>query len=412
MINHLEVMLFSVGLLILNQCSAKNPAGLAPDPRQLTANETKLVTSGNQFGVNLFKAVATEDANKNVFISPLSVSMALGMALNGAAGDTRTEMENTLALQGLTREEINQSYKSLIRLLQGLDPKVVFRIANSIWYRQEMSFKKTFIDLNQNYFNAEVRALDFGNPSSVGIINHWVDNQTNGKIKEIIQQISPSDIMFLINAIYFKGTWTYKFDPEKTTQEDFHTSAGTTEPVQMMSQGGRFLYQENSEFQAVDLPYGNGDFRMMIVLPKSGQDLSLMTGKMNSQTLNGWLNGFSEQEGTIKFPRFEMSYEIELNKVLEALGMNSAFSPQQADFKNMYEGSENAYISQVLHKTYVKVDEEGTEAAAVTSVTVGITSVGQRFFMQVNRPFMFIIHDSRSQSILFIGRILSPVSDG
>jgi len=389
------------------QCSTHS---VSPDPkvsRELTPAERTLVQSDNKFGLKLFKEVIKEEKDKNVFISPLSVSMALGMTYNGANGSTQEAMQKTLELDGLTIQEVNESYKSLIDLLKGLDPKVRFQIANSIWYRRSLTFEEEFINLNRTYFNAEVSGLDFSDLKAVDIINGWVDKNTNGKIKEIVDPpIDPLTVMFLINAIYFKGFWTYKFDKSLTKDDWFTLPDGSKKPCKMMIQDGEFQYFHNADFQAIDLPYGDGDFSMTIFLPNPQKDIDSLIAEFNQENWSLWINSFSKQEMTLEFPKFTLEYELKLNDVLTALGMGIAFDPDQADFTKMYKGPEPLFISQVKHKTYVEVNEEGTEAAAVTSVEIMTTGLPP--LMRVDRPFVFVIRENKSQTILFMGKIVEP----
>lgn len=382
-------------------------------PRDLTAQETSLIESDNLFGLNLFRAISAFETDKNVFISPLSVSMALGMTLNGADGNTYEDMKQTLQLAGLTEEEINQSYRSLIDLLTTLDPRVVFQIANSIWYRDVFPISQSFVDLNQEYFDAEVTGLDFNDPNAANIINQWVSAKTNGRIDSIVD--SPIDaltVMILINAIYFKGDWTYKFDITKSADDQFTLLDGSTKQIPMMNQDeGTFPYFENNDLQAIDLAYGDSLFSMTIILPKSEIGLDALIESLDKTTWESWINQLHPQEfGLFQMPRFELEYEVKLNDILSALGMEIAFDPYGADFTRMGDGTfaDNLYISSVKHKTYVKVDEEGTEAAAVTSVTIGTTSMPELIVMRVNRPFIFMIRERFSGTILFIGKIVDP----
>ena len=389
------------------QCSTRSVPTKHQTSRELTASERHLIESDNKFGLNLFREIIKEEGDKNVFISPLSVSMALGMTYNGANGETQKAMQEVLELNGLTIQEVNESYKSLIELLRGLDPKVQFRIANSIWFRQELSLEKEFINLNRKYFNAEVSGLDFSDPNAAKIINEWVDKNTNGKIKEIVDDpINPLTVMFLINAIYFKGTWTYEFDKSLTKDDWFILPDSSKRTCKMMEQRGKFQYFENADFQAIDLPYGDGDFSMTIFLPRPQKDIDSLIAEFNQENWNRWINSFSKREGILQFPKFTLEYELRLNEILKALGMAVAFDPLQADFTKMYKGPESLFISKVKHKTFAKVNEEGTEAAAVTSVEMEITSVGP--LMRVDRPFVFVIRENKSQTILFIGKIVEP----
>lgn len=397
---------------ILLQCSTSPTSTDKPVARELTAAEKLLVQSGNRFGLKLFKQVVEAEGDKNVFVSPLSVSMALGMTYNGANGETRQAMQKTLELSGLTLEEVNQSYQSLIQLLTQLDPKVRFQIANSIWYREEYTFEKEFIDLNKEYFDALVTGLNFSDPEAAGIINAWVDESTNGKIKGIVDPpIDPYTIMFLINAIYFKGTWAYEFDKKLTVDDRFFLPDGSDGRCKMMNQKGEFPYFENAAFQAIDLPYGDGDFSMMVLLPRMQADVDSLIAEFNEEDWNKWIAALSKREGELQLPRFTLEYGVKLNDVLSALGMGIAFDPTRADFSNLYKDRKDVHISRVKHKSFVEVNEEGTEAAAVTSVEVGITSVQPTgFWMRVDRPFVFAIRENRSGTILFIGKIVDPGS--
>ncbi|MBL7073917.1 serpin family protein [candidate division KSB1 bacterium] len=378
-------------------------------PHELTVAEKRLVESDNKFGLKLFKEIIKEEEDKNVFISPLSVSMALGMTYNGANGTTKEAMEETLELGGMTTEEINQSYKSLIELLTQLDPEVTFQIANSIWYRQEMAFEEEFINLNRTYFNAEVRGLNFNDPNASDIINQWVDEKTNGKIEEIVDHIDPLTVMFLINAIYFKGTWTYEFDEDLTQDDWFTLPDGSQKSCKIMTLEGDFNYFSNADFRAIDLPYGDAGFSMMIFLPNPQTDIDSMIAKFSQENWDYWINSFSMRSVNLFFPKFTLEYELTLNDVLETLGMEIAFNPNQADFTKMYKPG-GLFISYVKHKTFVEVNEEGTEAAAVTVVAIERTSVGPRniIFMRVDRPFVFVIRENHSQTLLFIGKIVEP----
>ena len=400
-LNFTLVLLLCIGL---TQCT-ESP--VSPISRELTPAEKQLVESDNKFGFKLFKEIIKEEGGTNVFISPLSVSMALGMTYNGASGSTQEAMQTTLELSGLTIQEVNESYKSLIELLTGLDPKVKFQIANSIWYRQEYSFEEEFINLCKTYFNALVRGLDFSDPNAADTINGWVKENTNGRIEEIVDKpIDSLIVMFLINAIYFKGTWTYEFDEELTKDDWFYLPDGSRKPCKMMEQRSEYNYFSNPDFQAIDLPYGDGDFSMTIFLPHPQKDIDSLIAEFTEENWDNWINSFSKDSGDIYIPKFTLEYGIKLNDVLKALGMEIAFDPYRADFTRMYKPG-GIWIDKVKHKTFVKVNEEGTEAAAVTSVEMGFVSVSG-FYMRVDRPFVFVIRENKSQTILFMGKIVEP----
>jgi len=374
-----------------------------PPPRDLSIAEQKLVSADNVFGLKLFKALHLAKPESNLFISPLSVSMALGMTLNGANGNTYEAMKTTLELNGLSENEINESYKNLIDLLTNLDKEVIFNIANSIWYRNEFSVEQSFIDTNQEYFDAEVQGLDFSNPSSLNIINNWVSEKTNGLIKNILdEQIPDYMVMYLINAIYFKGVWTGEFDKNETKTESFFNYNNTVSNISLMHQDEDFLYAENDQFQSVDLMYGDSLFSMTIILPKENIDINNLVQTIDSNFIP---NHFVSTELNLYLPKFELEYKSSLNDVLKSMGMEIAFNTALADFTRINPDG-NLFIDEVLHKTFIKVDEEGTEAAAVTSVGIGLTAMPETIYFRVDRPFVFLIRERHSGTILFIGKVL------
>ncbi len=380
-------------------------------PRELSSAETGLIVADNEFGLKLFAQVLGEEDGANVFVSPLSVAMALGMAYNGADGATRDAMQETLELQGLGLEEVNQSYRSLIDLLRGLDPNVEFLIGNSIWYDQRYTFQQDFLDVNREYFDAEVTGLDFASPSAAPMINAWVSDKTKGRIDEIVSSpISPDLVMFLINAIYFKGDWTRPFDKERTRPATFRLADGSQKQVDMMfypEPDSVNVYSDGS-VTVLDLPYGGRAYSMTIVLPAEGTDIGPVVASLSAEAWRQWTGGLRVERAIVSMPRFKLEYELELSDVLKALGMGVAFDPFAADFTRIYSGSERVFISKVKHKTFVDVNEEGTEAAAVTSVEVGVTSMPP--IIAVDRPFLFAIREKFSGAILFLGLIEDPTA--
>ena len=397
---YLFLALFICFALILPGCAP------AAKVRALTPAEEGLVESSNNFGLKLFREIVDQEGDKNVFISPLSVAMALGMTLNGAAGETSEAMKQALELAGLTEDEINKSYRSLIELLMGLDAKVDFRLANSVWYRQDISFRQQFLDICRDYFDAEVSGRDFSTIDTLNAINSWVDDKTNGKITEILDEIDADSVMFLINAIYFKGTWTYRFDEAMTQSDLFTVPGGSQVECRMMRLTGNLPYYAGENFQAVDLPYGNGDYSMTILLPGPQHDVDSLIADLTDSNWQQWTGNFAEEEVNLSLPKFTLEYELKLNDVLEALGMGIAFSGM-ADFSNMREGG-GLYIDTVKHKTFVNVDEEGTEAAAVTIVDMRLTAMPSPIEMRIDRPFVFAIREHHSNTILFMGKIIEP----
>ncbi len=403
----------TISALIALQCSGNPSSSTHQPPRQLSSAETALVGSTNEFGFSLFGEIVEDQPDDNIFISPLSVSMALAMAYNGAGGETKDAMEATLALTGMDIQQINESYQSLIDLLINLDPDVTFQIANSMWYYDWFPVSRDFTERISAYFYAAIRGLDFSSPDAADIINAWVNESTNGKIPDIVDSpIDPYTVMFLINAIYFNANWTYQFDETDTHEAMFNLPDGSQIPCQMMFQENEFKFLMNSEFQAVKLPYGNELYSMVIFLPRVGRDVNEFIAGLDVENWEDWLNSFFAEQGTLSMPKYSLEYEISLKDVLTALGMGIAFDPSAADFLGLTEpGSSlpgNLYISKVKHKTFIKVDEAGTEAAAATSVEFGCTSSPPGIF--INRPFVFMILENHSNTILFMGKIVEPVS--
>jgi serpin B len=401
---------FILGLFLLH-CS-DNPTSPAP-PFALSTAQKMLIESDNRFGIKLFQKIVETGGDENVFISPLSVAMCLGITYNGAAGGTREAMAQTLELSGLSIEQVNESYRYLIETLTGLDPTVRFDIANSMWYNQTFPEPRAeFLAACQEYFSALVTGLDFSAPDAAATINAWVEENTKGRIDQIVDDpINPLYVMFLINAIYFKGDWTYRFDRDLTEDAPFTLPDGSQKTCQMMAQRGRYWHYDGDGFWALDLPYGDADFRMTIVLPDEGVDLDSLIASIDPQDwdrtlMDDWLTRLRRDSLDIFIPKFTLEYEIKLKEVLAALGMGVAFTTS-ADFTNMY-ASGGVWINQVKHKTFVEVNEEGTEAAAVTSTVVAAGVIEDRFL--VYRPFVFVIRENYSKTILFIGKIVDPTA--
>jgi serpin B len=335
--------------------------------------------------------------------------MALGMTMNGADSSTYAAMRQTLGFEGLSEEEINEAYKSLITLLMQADPKVIFEIANSIWYRDQFTINPLFIETNRAYFDATILPKNFNDPATVKAINDWVSDKTHGKITEIIDEIDPMTLMFLINAIYFKGTWQYEFEEDKTVEAPFYLIDGQTNTCQLMQIEGDFNYYADETVQIIDLPYGDGNFSMTVSLPYTTKNPEEFIAGLDLLKWQNYIEKLDTTNVFLELPKFKLEYKLTLNAVLKKLGMGVAFEAGQADFSRIVDDVD-LFISKVLHKTFVQVDEEGTEAAAVTVVQVSYTSIEPpaRPAMRVDRPFMFVLRERQSDTILFMGKILNP----
>jgi serpin B len=361
----------------------------------------------NAFGFKVLKTLEQGEGNNNVFISPSSIAIALSMVYNGARGQTKTAMEKALELQGMDIDQVNRQSRDLINLLKNPDPKVQLTVANSVWARKGVSFRPEFLKTVLNFYQAQATALDFHSAGAANTINAWVNEKTRGKIPIIVQPPIPPDmVMYLINAVYFKGSWSTEFDKKLTEDRPFTPAGGPPAKRPLMKQHGWLPYLETDDFQSVSLPYGkNHRLSMVVFLPK--KDLKTLLGKLDSNSWDFWMTHYSNTEGTILLPRFKMEYEKELRGTLTQLGMGLAFQ-DDADLGGI---GPHLSISEVKHKTYVDVNEEGTEAAAVTSVGVRATAVHVEpptFYMEVNRPFLFAIRDSQSGEVLFLGVVQKP----
>jgi serine protease inhibitor len=290
---------------------------------------------------------------------------------------------------------------------------VEFNIANSIWYRDDYTFEQDFFDRCSEYFDARVSGLDFGEPQEAkDTMDNWVDENTNGKIEEIVDYVDPiNDMMFLINAIYFNGNWTYRFDEEDTEDGTFYLLGGETKECKMMEIRSLFKYFEDSLLQAIDIPYGDGNYSMTVILPYYWREIDGFIAGLTQEKWDEWINSFSEDSVNLFFPKLKLEYKIDKNllTVLSYMGMEIAFDPFEADFTGMYAPG-NIYISRIIHKTFLEVDEEGTEAAAATVVAMTLGAVEGNFpTVRLNRPFIFAIRENHSGTILFMGKIIEPV---
>lgn len=396
-------------------CSAQGEKAAQPrrDPK-LTV-DPRLVTATNDLGFSLHRKLVAAADGKNVFISPTSIELALAMTYNGAAAETKDAMAKALGLDKMTLDDVNAANADLMKLLKDPDPKVELAIANSLWGREGVKFDEGFLKRNTDFYSAEVRGIDFNAPTSADTINQWVSDNTREKITKLVDADAIRDaLLMLINALYFKGQWSTPFDNALTKDGPFTVTAGTTRTLPMMTLERKFDYMENDQFQAIALPYGDEYVRMLIFLPKAGVKLGEMTAAMTNAKVTEWTGQMSNQEGTITLPRFKADYDTSLKATLTALGMGVAFS-DQADFSGVLPPSQQPtidgkpFISDVIHKTVLEVNEEGTVAAAVTGVIVGTTAMpAEPFTMTVDHPFFLAIQDQPTGAILFMGSIVDP----
>lgn len=352
----------------------------------------------------LKKHNAEEKADKNYFVSPLSLHIAMGMLLNGADGKTKEEIQAGLRVSSdLTTT--NGIYKDLIDNLPNSDPKVTNTIANSVWYRNTFTVEKPFLDILKTSFNAQTYAEDFNNTATVGKINNWASDNTNGKIKKVLEQIEPAHVMFLMNALYFKGDWKIPFKTENTQDANF---AGTTgsKTVKMMNMVEKVKYANRSDYQAVELAYGDGNYVMTVLLPNDKTNVSTLVNTLSGTEWKSLNSALQEQKVIVGLPKFTLEYETNLNSVLSNMGMKTMFS-DAADLSKISSPSCKIKVGFVKQNTFVAIDEKGTEAAAVTTIGIEVTSVPIMPEFVCNRPFLFIISEKQSNTILFAGKIVN-----
>jgi serine protease inhibitor len=386
-------------------------------PRDLTAGELRVIEGSNTFAFDLLRELVAASDSPNVFISPLSASMALGMTMNGAQGETWSQMRDALGFAGLDEAAINESYRSLITLLLGLDSKVQFGIANGIWADRGVTLLPDYLDRVRTYFHAEVRTVDFADPGTRDAINRWVSDATNRRIDRMLESIPDDVLMYLINAVYFKGDWRSQFRKSRTAAAPFTLADGSTHTVDMMAGevGYRVILGNGAGgVSAVELPYARDAFSAVAVLPPQGQSIHDFVAGIDRVDWADWMATFddmAEQENTdrdgilVRLPKFEIEWGDSLIAPLRALGMVDAFDADQADFSRMT-GGRDLYIMEAFQKTYLRVDEEGTEAAAATAIGMGPTSMPPS--ISFDRPFLFAIRERHSGTILFIGIIGDP----
>jgi serpin B len=401
--------------------ACRSPAGTggqtAPDSiralsRDLTATERSIIAASDTFGVALLGALNSTRADANIFISPLSVSVALGMAMNGAAGTTYDEMRLGLGFGTQAQDEINRSYKSLIDLLLALDPHVTFKVANSIWTDQRFAnaVEPDFLTVVRQSFGAEARVLDFQSPTAVSTINAWAADQTAGKIQQVLDRIADNEVMFLMNAIYFKGDWRAAFDPKQTAPRPFKLLTGQSIDVATMYRKGNVRRGQIPGATVVELPYGGDAFTMTILLPDSTSDLNALIARLTPNTWRQAQASVQVADVGLYLPKLRLSWKAEIRPELRTLGMRQMQEPAVADFSRLARGAKpgDLYITKVQHDSYVDVNEVGTEAAAVTTVGVGVTSVCLTCDVRIDRPYLFAIRERLSGTVLFVGKIVRP----
>jgi serpin B len=375
---------------------------------ELTKAERQIVEKNNLFAFDLLKTVSkNEKEENNILISPLSASLALAMLNNGAAGLTREEIQGVLGYGDITRDEMNGYFQKMLEAMQEIDPLTTFKSANSIWIEQQFPVLAPFIEVNKTYYDAEIRNEDFADPATTGLINDWCSDNTEGKIPEIIEETSPDAVMYLINALYFKATWTIPFDKARTKDEIFRNLNGNTPLIPTMNNELEIYCSKGEDFTVAELPYGNEAFSMVFLLPDEGVSLSSIIEKLDLQTWKSSTARINTRKIPIKIPRFKIEYERILNSDLKEMGMQSMFA--DADF-TLINPDAALSVSLVLQKTFAEINEEGTEAAAITIISMIGSAMEpvprpeiKEFY--VDRPFLYFIKEQSTGTIFFIGEM-------
>lgn len=397
------IIILAISIALCSSCGDSNVTpGNEPNLRPLSASEAVVTTATNDFAFNLFKQLQ-EETPENNFISPLSVSMALAMTLNGASPETQESILQTIDYGDLSPQEVNSGYKDLTALLLSMDRRVKLGIANSVWYTDKYHAKETFTSIIDEYYDGKVSALNFGDDNSKDVINKWVDDKTNDRIKNLIDHIEPNEVMFLVNAIYFKGDWTYKFDKSKTHEAIFHKIDGSTASVDMMqAEKVKMLRYWNDDIHLLDIPYGNKQFSLTLIVPHQSDKIQDVLSELSSENLSHWLSEADSASPQFELPKFKMTWKKDLKETLEEMGMKTE------GFPGLFEEQLDLGITRVIHQTFLDVNEEGTEAAAATAVGIGETSAGPPTKITVDKPFIFLLREKYSGSILFIGQLIDP----
>jgi serine protease inhibitor len=403
------LVLALLAALITGGCSLQQAVSMEkPADDVLASFRIDMAQAHNRFGFDVYRALPKD--KQNVMISPFSLAMAFAMALNGADGETEAEMARIMGLDQWQRDEINSHLLALLYFLRTADSEVTLNIANSAWMKAGVPFEADYVQRLEEYLLARTETLDFSEPQAPAIINEWVNRQTRGMIPVVVEPpIDPLTILYLINAVYFDGNWTTQFNRQSTTEEGFFNLDGSDVIVPMMNQTGSLPYYETDTFQLVRIPYGQEErISMSILLPRENISWEEFSTVWNLDSWNEWRKSLSEKSGVLALPRFEFSYESSLIDTLTSIGLHQAFQPDSANFGRMVNPSvhDDLHISDVIHKTRIRVGEEGTEAAAVTSIEMGVTSIpAHDFTMQINRPFIFVISDEDTGTILFLGHV-------
>jgi serine protease inhibitor len=397
-----------ISVMVMSCSKTNDEIPSEPVPINLTQNQIALIESGNSFAFDIFmKVLKSAGENENIMISPLSISFALSMTLNGADGATRDSMLQALRVNGITPDEINNSYKNLTEALLSVDKRVLMTIANSVWIEKNFTVKKSFTDILTDFYDAESKSFDINDASAPDKINVWIEDKTNGLIKEMVDKLDENTVMLLINAIYFKGKWSSQFDKSKTEELPFYKQGGTQIEVKMMKQKTDFSVFEGDDFVVAEFPYGQGNFVMDVILPNEQSSFNSTMAMVTDVNYTNWISQMTKRETDLSFPRFKYGFKKKLKEVLTDMGMGIAFT-DDADFSNITD-LYDLLINDVTHQSFIETNEEGTEAAAATVVEIGTTSMPPApLVLKLDHPFIYIIRETTTNTIIFMGKVADP----
>lgn len=393
--------------------SSSNIDEPVPD-RQTKVEISQLVQGFNDMGFDLLRQANSVRPQANTLLSPASIAIALSMTMNGANGPTRDEMARTLGVGELSADEVNQGARALLDAVAQSDSDIRLAVANSIWARKGLPIENSFLAANKAYYDAQVETLDFASPKAPKTINQWVSKRTNDLIPEIVDRLDPQTIMVLLNAVYFKGDWSVPFSPNSTRPQPFTLDNGDVVERSMMARTGTFAFADRADYSAVRLPYGNGNFGLLALLPKEGMKLQTLVEQIDSAEWSALSRSLADQRGDLVLPRIQLTDGISLKEPLQQLGMKLAFDDARADFSKLLTPPPASYISAVEHKTFLRLDEKGTEAAAATKVEAALSSapIAPGFKLVLDRPFLIAIHEQQTGMVLFVGAVYDPGAKG
>ena len=390
--------LIALGLLLAGGTSL----GSQKNPEEMPVAPDKIVSANTAFGFKVFREIAGDEPGDNILISPVGLGMVLAMAYDGASGETAHEMAKVLEVEGVDRDALNKAYASLMANLPAPGDDLSLKIANSLWADLKTPLKQTFLEGNRASYAARIENADLSAPETPGIINAWIEEQTGGKIHEVIDEIGRDVVLYLINTMYFSGRWTIPFDSTYTQDREFTLADGTTRAVTtMMTQVKEGHYYTGDAFKAARLDYGDGRVSMYLFLPDADTGLRGFYERLNPENWSRWLSGFETGPAHILLPRFSLEYDAKMNDVLKTLGMRKAFA--DADFGRMT--NEHVFISMVKQKARLDVNEKGTEAASAALVEF---KKGPAMDLVFTRPFFFAVVDNTTGAILFMGNVAQP----